>query len=449
MLTNRETWNQQRRQRTLSRTVWERAFPLLGICAVALIAGLYYLGSPITSEPHSATNVRLPSKCRAISLRVLQQVVRANERRDDALRLCGITRITGYVVDRQNRDIVLVGEAQPAGRPLYLDDFVVALRNSWRVYAESRGGVTYYSPAGCSIDPRPKNVQELKLLSDRLDQASEQRSLTERWRAIGGRPQDVRVMGIPRLTRFSRVMVDADYLMKKLADGSVSAGVSGFDSHTHMRMALIQEQLASGKPALSLGGLQTDRFWFTSGKTCFVEDQGVVVLENCPVVLLTERELLRGEGKLTGSGAPDPVAKRFADSFTNRYDEIAQQQPVYSDLEALFRFVALTRVMNSRRVEASSGLVLKYLLNDYLVTRADVPRELPGIASVQQVVCPAETSASGVSYWSLTCGGVSMDIEMKKSTVLRDSTGALEGLARRVIASRPGPGALHWDVSGR
>lgn len=451
MPTYRQSWRQERRQRTSPHAIWERVFPLVGICAVSLIAGLYYLGSPTAGERRSALDFHVPDKCRAVSLRVLQQVVSGNKERDEALRLCGITRIIGYVIDRQNRDIVLVGTVEPSGRPLYLDDFVVALRNSWGERPKSHDDAPLYLPPGCSIDPRPGNIRELKLLSDQIDQASEHRSSAERWRVIGRRPQDVRVIGVPLNTRFSRVMVDADYLMKKLADGSVSLGVSGFDSHTDMRIALIRQQLVGGAPVSTLGGLQTDRFWFTSGKTSYVEDEGVVVLDNCPVVLLTEREFLQCEGRLTGSGAPDPIAKRFADGFTSRYDEIAQRRPVYSDLRSLFRFVALTQVMKSRRVEACSGLRLDYLLSDYSVIGAGVPREMPGIVGVRQVICHRDSSEAAVRYWSLTCGGVSMDVRVDSGSVLRDSTGGLDSLARDVIASRPGPEALYWDVtdSGR
>jgi len=53
--------------------------------------------------------------------------------------LCGITRIDGYVIDKENHDIILIGETDPKLPTLYLDDFVVALRNVWLKYAKLKG----------------------------------------------------------------------------------------------------------------------------------------------------------------------------------------------------------------------------------------------------------------------------------------------------------------------
>ena len=96
---------------------------------------------------------------RAVSLRVLQQTLRQCRPRDDCSRalvgFAGLTRVTGYVVDRDNRDVIVVGEVEP-GRPLLdLDDFVVALRNAWHRYVERKGHTIYYSAPSCSIDPEP------------------------------------------------------------------------------------------------------------------------------------------------------------------------------------------------------------------------------------------------------------------------------------------------------
>jgi hypothetical protein len=255
-------------------------------------------------------------------------------------------------------------------------------------------------------------------------------------------------MGVPFDTRFAHAMVDADYLMKRVADGSVALGVPGFKSHTELRASVLKERIANGRPLAGLAGLQMDRFWFASGKTTFVEDDDAIILDRCPVVLLTERDFLRSAGRVSGSGAPDPLSKRFADGFTNRYDEIAGRQAAYADLRALFRFVALTRVMASKHAEGRAGLRLGYLRGRYTVGRVSVKRELPGIAAVRRMAVSTAPSSATVTYWSLTCGGVSMDVSVGSGSVLRDSSGALERLARSVVADRPGAGALYWDVTG-
>ncbi|MFZ1947484.1 MAG: hypothetical protein WAW06_08040, partial [bacterium] len=51
----------------------------------------------------------------------------------------GITRLDGYVLDRKHQDVIIFGDADPSNPTLYLEDFVVALRNAWREYADREG----------------------------------------------------------------------------------------------------------------------------------------------------------------------------------------------------------------------------------------------------------------------------------------------------------------------
>jgi len=96
---------------------------------------------------------------RAISLRVLEQTLKAGSSQQ-AFKLCGITRLSGFVVDPDSKDIILVGKVDPSYPPLWADDLVVALRYANMVYARRRGNVRYYTPPGCSIDPNPAVIQQ-------------------------------------------------------------------------------------------------------------------------------------------------------------------------------------------------------------------------------------------------------------------------------------------------
>ena len=166
-------------------------------------------------------------KGRAVSLRVLQERVKdciAKENcPDNVLHLFGITKITGYVIDEKNKDLILIGKADDTLPPLYLEDFVIALRNEWLKYDERKGNTYYHSNPGCSIDPDSRVLGELQNLIPQIlggsDPNDVQRSL-DRWRSKCSQPQQVRVLGIPFNTRFANVMVDADYDMKRLVDGS-------------------------------------------------------------------------------------------------------------------------------------------------------------------------------------------------------------------------------------
>lgn len=197
-----------------------------------------------------------PSGCvtnRAVSLNVLESVVKSGASKE-ALRLCGITRVSGYVVDKQGRDIILFGKVDPSYPTLHLEDFIVALRNVRLAYARKRGHTYYYSPPGCSIDPNPQVLRELQAIGDRVSQTAdpeERHRLLQEWEVAGRQPQSVRVLGVPFYTRFAKVMVDADYYMKRLVNGSVDLG--------HRR--LLQFDGRGGRPVQESNGKRRERLW--------------------------------------------------------------------------------------------------------------------------------------------------------------------------------------------
>ena len=226
-----------------------------------------------------------PAQCaqgRAISLRVLEKTLKDSSSKQ-ALTLCGITRLYGFVVDSDSRDIILVGKVDPSYPSLRADDLVVALRYANMVYARQEGNVRYYTPPGCSIDPDPDVIQQLRQVGyGRGSSAEDRQAVSEEWEAIGRQPQKVRVMGVPFDTHFAKVMVDADYYMKRLTNGSVDLGVAGFTSLMSMQIDAAREELASGsestEPEHSL-----NRFWFCPGQTTYEEGDGLVMLKTSQV----------------------------------------------------------------------------------------------------------------------------------------------------------------------
>ena len=80
----------------------------------------------IPGEPSDVSGIR------ALSLKALQQKLK--EYHGKSLpkyisQFCGLNEITGYAVDTVNRDIVLIGKVENSLPPLYLQEFVLAIRN--------------------------------------------------------------------------------------------------------------------------------------------------------------------------------------------------------------------------------------------------------------------------------------------------------------------------------
>lgn len=392
-------------------------------------------------------------KGRAVSLRVLQEKVKDCIARgncpDNVLQLSGITKISGYVIDEKNRDLILIGKADNALPPLYLEDFVIALRNAWLKYAERKGNTSYYSNPGCSIDPNPRVIGELQDLAPQIFGGSDpddvQRSLG-RWRSTCSQPQNVRVLGIPFDTRFAKVMVDADYYMKRLVDGSVTLDIEGFTSLTDMTLNIVRNDIERGRD-ISIPAQSMHRFWFYPGENEYEADKGVIHIKKSKVILLTEEEFLTHRGEISGAGRPDPLANRFAESFSEKYAEIARREPIYAELEGLFRFVALAKLMKYKNAVSEAGISLDYLLNQYPIRTTSVGRTLPGRANVREFNQRTETAEgyNELFLWLPSCGGVGIDISIKDSTIMRDRTGSLLEIKGSVINTRPSPDTLYWD----
>lgn len=352
---------------------------------------------------------------RAISLNALSS---AKHNEPDSENLCGITKVLGYTIDQDSKDVILVGKVDSSLPPLHLEDFVVALRNAWTMYYKVQGNTRYYSAPGCSIDPDPYTLKQLNDVQHAgLDLTNKEslQSYSENWNSAGRQPQSVRVMGVPFDSRFARVMVDADYYMKRLVSGSVALDIDGFKSLTQMRLDAQKQDLASGKT----GGISENslsRFWFNPGSSTFEEKKGLVLLRDCSVVLLTEEEFLTKQNKVAGYGRPDPYARSFAESFTNHYQEIGTQRPIYQELEALYRFAAIARLLNDDRADSICKSGLGYLLQKYQVPVVAVSRAVKGLTDVRTSQDTIDQGEKKTTYVFLQafCGGVCMDIRPKR-----------------------------------
>ena len=390
---------------------------------------------------------------RAISLRVLQEKVKDcisdGTCPENILQLGGIKKITGYVIDKKNRDLILIGNVDDTSPALYLEDFMIALRNTWMKYAELKGNTYYYSNPGCSIDPDASVLKALQQAGDKIfnnpDPADVQKNLNE-WHSICGQHQQVQVFGIPHDTRFSEIMVEADYYMKRLVDGSVTLDIEGFTSLTDMALSTIREDIAQGRQ-ISIPLVSLNRFWFYPGKNSFLEDEGVIFINRSDVKLLNEEEFLTKKGEMVGTGRPDPLAQRFAENFSAKYAPIAEQKPIYAELEGLFRFVALARIIKYKKAISEAGINLDYLLNECPIQNIHVNRTLPGISNIKEFTHKSETRGgySVLYLWLPSCGGVSIDLKITENNISKDGSGRMARMRNAVLSARQSYHSLFWD----
>jgi hypothetical protein len=419
----------------------------LALLLVFALSGLLGAGAPAAR----AAEKRPSQKLRAVSLVSLQSGLKRAAAEGsglaELLNLGGLTRVVGYLVDEKTHDLIVFGEADPEAPPLHTEDFVVALRNTRLKPAAARGRRLSYLAPGCSIDPNPQVIRQLNEVGQTIagsDSAAQMEDAMAEWETACEQPQKVRVMGVPADTHFARVMVEADYYLKRLADGSEALSLPGFTSLTDLEVARSRKEISDGR-ANHTSSCSFNRFWFHPGPNRYSADGDVAMIVECPVVLLTEEQHLTRTG-VAGTGRPDPLAGQFARSFSAHYREIAAARPMYRELEDLFRFVALGGVMKYRQVRVN----LDYFLDRFPVSQEEAPETLPGISNVKHVAWRSGGGAGrqaerSYQLWVPSCGGVSMDIKVSGTSFTKPKGNRLQQVKKAALAARPSPKAVSWE----
>lgn len=445
-------------------------------CKATLIATLFCLGSLGCSAPEeqdtpmaaTAATAGSPLKghldreapaspdlpLRAVSLRVLQQTLAACVPRGDcpeeALRFGRLTRVLGYALDRENRDVLLYGLADPERPQIHLEDFVVALRSSWLEYAERKGDTFHYTHPGCDIRPQPALVRKLHEVSRQFQASSspgETEAAIKTWEQTCGQPQEVSVLGVPFDTRFARVMVAADYDMKRLADGSDNLDLPGLESMMDMEFDSAEDALRQRRPVTLKAGM--NRFWLTPGEQSYEEADGVIWLRSSPVRILTHAIGADAGGELGDTAGSDPTAEDFAHRFSVMYDKVAEQRPIYRELENLFQLYAVTQILRFRDAPAEVGLDLGYLLESHPLAPTKVQRQVEGRHRVKRFKNERQVPGGTeiIQFWMPSCGGVEMSIEPAEAYFRRGGSDLLHDLRTGAVGGRLTTPTVSWNVS--
>ncbi|MEK6280193.1 MAG: DUF1598 domain-containing protein [Acidobacteriota bacterium] len=424
-----------------------RKFLTISLLLTCLLPAACTKPSKKSSAPVSTSGDAI----RAVSLQGLQAQLRncmpQNSCPQELLQFAGIKKIMGVIADEQNHDLIVFGPTDDDRPPLQLEDFVGALRNAWLQYAPLNDNVYQYSSPGCSIDPNPRVMQQLQQVGHSLHTATTSAKITkslDNWNRVCELPQSVRVLGIPFDTHFAQVLVKADYDMKQLVDGSDPVDIPGLTSMKDMRVEAAENQLAQGQP-ITLSGPTLNRFWFYPGENVYEEHDGIILIKECPVTLLTEEMYSNRGGQLAGSGGANPLANTYADSLTLLYDKLAEERPIFDELENLFRFVALAQILKARYA-SPANFDLSYLLEGYPVPLTPVAKSLPGRHAIKQIQ-HREESAGGSSELTLylpSCGGVDIRLDENSTRFLRSSNAKLPDFKQGVLTGRGTRDTPYW-----
>jgi hypothetical protein len=380
-----------------------------------------------------------PKPEKAISLKRLSTVTAASGRLP---RLEGLTRLDGFITDPVTRDVIVWGLSERNQPELQFDDFVIALRASFGRYDQLRGNTLYRTPPLISIDPDPAVFQSLEQIN--VGDAAGKRRFNE----VCGTPQTVRVEGMPRNTRLAKILVDADYRMKKVSQGTVTLPIATpFQSHHDAQLA---EWRAAAMRGDNVARGWSTRYWFEAGRFNYqgsreadmsLLDGDTVFFESAEVTLRDEDQRLAAQ-VLAASGRINPLARAFSCAWTRRMDEVYRSEPIWRDMHNMFRHVAVARVMAERKALARVDFGAEFLLERYAVTQVPMPATLPGLGRVGGY--SVKNGAAILNYATWVCGGIAIDFSQLPPPI--PPRAETRAAASRIIARRPDPSAVSWRV---
>ncbi len=368
---------------------------------------------------------------RAVSLRQLSESLAAGK----PTRLEGLTRLDGFVTDKENRDIILWGLSERGQPDLHVQDIVVALRSAYGRYTVKRDGTTFLVSPLISIDPDTAILGQLRELDLMTTNGK------KRHAELCKSPQTVRVEGMPRSSRVAKVLVDADYRMKMVSQGTVNLPIkSPFPSSFSERVAKWREEAAERTKSRRFN----TRYWFQPGRFTYQasNDADTVFVDFAQVILNDEDQFLKG-GALVASGEIDDVSRAFTCAWTDRMEDIYKAEAIWRDMHNIFRHFAVARIMRDRDVFTQVGFAGEFLLDRYNLPNVDVPATLAGLGHVEEYEQRRGSAKSRLAY--SVCGGVS--VGFNKPLEKNSDTGGTQASGRSVIVSRPATSAVAWAVT--
>jgi hypothetical protein len=221
--------------------------------------------------------------------------------------LGGLTRVLGFARNHKTGDVYLLGESTPDAPAIPLDLLSVALKLIW--LGKARPAI--------SLDPDPNDF-------------------------FG--PQHVRLEEFPkdyRNTEFARIMLEADYAMKRIMLGDDTLDIDGYVSFA---------DLIRQNPDATSG--EYFRWWLcpreTAGAAVYhvTHNDMEVYLYDSDVKLLTET-MKRASTGLVGTGTRDILAETSSNAFTQYYSKIEEQRPIFRQLHGVFDVAKLATILRS------------------------------------------------------------------------------------------------------
>ena len=347
-----------------------------------------------------------PTDLRMVSLSRLQEAIAACQKAgtplpDEIRYLAGLQRVKYVFVMPELHDIVIAGPAQgwtvnavgdvvgaTNGQPmLQLDDLLVALRSADSTRAS--GGIS------CSINPRPEGVAAFQEFNKGVKAGDDlQATMKEIERRLG--PQTITVTGVPQSSRFAHVLVAADYQMKRLGMNFEPSKVKGLKSYLEMT--------ASGARPKNM----MPRWWMAANYEPLAKDaEGLAwELRGQGVKCMAEEDFITASGQAQATGKANPVAQKWADTMTSKFDELSDHLAIFRELRNCMDLSVVASLIEKENMADKADCRLTLLMDAKKLPIAEynVPKHVDSKATFVKRSRETLISASGgvqIQPWAI------------------------------------------------
>jgi hypothetical protein len=299
---------------------------------------------------------------RTISLKKLdaqvKSIVDQYEVLPDAIRYFGgLTSIDYVVAVPEENDLLLIGPAEGwradaagnvvgnhSGLPVLLfEDFLTALR-TWNRPAFS-------SSVTCSIDPTQETLAKLVNLHRQYTSinANNADAYAAALEAIYGE-SPITITGVSASSRFARVLVAADFKMKRIALGLEPSQARNIPSYVGL--------ISAGRPNIS------PRFWLVPEFATLTHDSRKLTWR------LGDLKV-RASSRTTGN--VDRAALTWCRSLEENYEALAKAQPVFGELRNNMRLALVAALIRQENLLQKAECELTILLDEVNLKLIDHP----------------------------------------------------------------------------
>ena len=346
---------------------------------------------------------------RVLSIRKLEKTI-ANHRAEgkplppSVKYLAGLQRIEYVMLSPAGDDVLIAGPgeglttakdgsvvgAKSGMPPVQLQDLLVAMRTVQN--ARTGKGISV------SIDPTEEGIRNIQKVMKKMTPSSFNAQAAKTLEEACG-PQNITLNGVPKDSRFSQILVAADYKMKRLA--------MGLEATPEFLPSMLAMAQAKDKVLRKM----SPRFWMEANYEPLAvnQEKSVWKLSGQGICTKTMEEYLTDNGKKVEK--PNKFAKAWAAKMTDTFTDLSKAQPVFRELRNIMDLSVVAAIIARERLFEKVSLDAPAINGHEMVSlpKWNVPKTVPSECSYARVTRGMLVTTSGgvtVNSWSVVSNTV-------------------------------------------